>query len=237
MSNEANTCREYILPKLRAAGWDAEPRQIAEQVFFTDGRIVVSGSAARREPRKYYFDGGSVQVAAEFVFELDGDGRQINVTKLTDHIARQVRTLYRNSEEIRALWVNLDARNEVVRKLAERGVAFDELAKAAGQPEADPFDLLCHLAFAAPLLTRREWAVKLRRNRQDFFDRYGPQARAMLNDLLDKYAAHGTAQFSISDALKVPPISQRGNISEIIGFFGGAETLRKAVNALQQLYS
>jgi type I restriction enzyme R subunit len=53
MSNEADTCREYVLPKLRAAGWDAAPRQIAEQVFFTNGRIVVSGSTARRGPRKF----------------------------------------------------------------------------------------------------------------------------------------------------------------------------------------
>jgi len=136
------------------------------------------------------------------------------------------------------VWADPNARNEVVRTVAERGVAFDELAKAAGQPEADPFDLLCHLAFDVPLLTRRERADKLRRNRQDFFDRYGPQARAVLNDLLDKYAAHGAAQLSIPDALKVPPVSQRGNISEIIGFFGGAEKLREALSALQQqLYS
>ncbi len=77
---------------------------------------------------------------------------------------------------------------------------------AANQPDADPFDLLCHVAFNAPLRSRRERADRLRRDKKDFFDQYGPEAKTILNELLDKYADHGTAQFIIPDVLKVPPI-------------------------------
>ena len=76
-----------------------------------------------------------------------------------------------------------------------------------GTPDADPFDLLCHLAYNAPLLTRKQRAEKLRKEKKDFFDQFGPEARAIINELLDKYAEHGTAQFTIPDVFEVPPIS------------------------------
>lgn len=70
---------------------------------------------------------------------------------------------------------------------------------------------------------------------KDFFSKYSPDARAILNDLLEKYAEHGTAQFVIPDVLKVPPISEPGNHIEIAAYFGGPEKLRDAVNELQTL--
>jgi type I restriction enzyme R subunit len=122
--------------------------------------------------------------------------------------------------------------------LEERGVSFSELAEAAQQPEADPFDLLCHLAFNAPLRTRRERAQRLRETRKDFFDRFGPEARQILEELLEKYAEHGDAQFVLPDVLHVPPLSAHGTVPDIVKLFGGAEQLRSAVTELQaQLYA
>ena len=83
--------------------------------------------------------------------------------------------------------------------------------------------------------TRRERAQRLREERKDFFDQYGPEARGILGELLEKYAEHGTAQFVLPDVLKVPPISERGNVIEIAKMFGGSEKLRDAVNQLQTL--
>ena len=96
-----------------------------------------------------------------------------------------------------------------------------------------PFDLLCHVAYNAPLRTRRERAQALRRERKDFFDQYGPDARTVLNDILDKYVEYGTAQFQIPAILKVPPISERGTVIDIAQMFGGAEQLRDAVAKVQ----
>lgn len=117
--------------------------------------------------------------------------------------------------------------------LRDRGIDFDHLAAEAGQPDADPFDLLCHLAYNAPLRTRRERAERLRREQADFFDRYGPRGHDVLRALLDKYEQHGTAEFVLPDALRVPPLSTFGNVMEIAGLFGGAEQLRAAVTELQ----
>jgi type I restriction enzyme, R subunit len=185
------------------------------------------------ERRKFYFDGGQVEVAAHLVYELDPNGKQLRVVRYTDYAADAVRTLCPSAQELRKQWANPDQRNEIIQALAERGVSFEELAEQAKQPDADPFDLLCHLAFNAPLRTRRERAQRLRQDRKDFFERYSPEAREILDELLEKYAQHGDAQFVLPDALHVPPISQHGQPGEIIRLFGSPENLRQAVTDLQ----
>lgn len=185
--------------------------------------------------RKFYIDGGRVEIAAHLVYELDADGKQLRVVRFGEYTAEKVKTLYPSAAELRAQWSNPEARAEIINLLEKRGINFDELAAATNQPNADPFDLLCHVAYNAPLRTRRERAERLRREQQDFFERYAPQARAILEELLEKYAEHGTAQFVVPDVLKVPPISERGNVIEISRLFGGTENLRGAINQLQTL--
>jgi type I restriction enzyme R subunit len=78
----------------------------------------------------------------------------------------------------------------------------------------------------------------LRSDRKDLFDKYGPEARQILDELLEKYAEHGDAQFKLPDVLHIPPISEHGGPAEIIQIFGGVDELRDAVNALQsELYA
>lgn len=188
--------------------------------------------------RKFYFDGGHVEIASHLVYELDPDGRQLRVVRYTDYAAEKVRTLCPTAPELRAGWSDPQTRSAIIRSLEERGIDFTALAEATEQPEADPFDLLCHLAFNAPLRTRRERAQHMRESHKDFFAQYGPEARQILNELLEKYAEHGDAQFVLPDVLQVPPLSQHGTVADIIKLFGGTERLREAVTELQvQLYA
>jgi type I restriction enzyme, R subunit len=198
-----------------------------------DGATIVEPPTG--EPRKFYFDGGQVEVVAHLVHELDPNGKQLRVVKYTDYAAESVRALAPNSAELRERWADAEKRREIIAALAERGIDFDELLEQAGQPDSDPFDLLCHLAFNAPLRTRRERAQSLKSERKDFFERFGPEARAILEELLEKYAEHGDAQFLLPDVLRVPPISTHGQPAEIIRLFGGPDQLRQAVNDLQGL--
>ena len=172
------------------------------------------------------------------VYELDPDGRQLQVVRYTDYAAEAVRTLCPTAPALREQWSDPTKRSEIIQGLAERGVSFDELADVAQQPDADPFDLLCHLAFNAPLRTRRERAQQLKADKPSFFARYSPEARAVLEELLDKYAEHGDAQFVLPDVLRVPPISNHGQVAEIVRLFGGVDRLRSAVTELQnELYA
>jgi type I restriction enzyme R subunit len=185
--------------------------------------------------RKYYIDGGQVAIATHLVYELDPDGKQLRVVRFVDYTAEKVRTLFTNAHELREEWADPVKRVDVVAALEECGIAYEHLAEEAGQPDADPLDLICHLAFNAPLRTRRERAQRLRSERKDFFEQYRAEARQILEDLLDKYTEHGATQFEVPDVLEVPPINAFGNVIEIAKLFGGVSKLRLAVNQLQAL--
>jgi len=119
---------------------------------------------------------GQVEIAAHLVYELDPDGRQLRVIKFTDYTAEKVRTFWRTpADSVR--WADSRERAAIIAKLAEQGIDFVELAAATGQPDADPFDLLCHVAFNAPLRTRRRARATIEERQEDFFERYGPKAR------------------------------------------------------------
>lgn len=196
------------------------------------------GGGAPSERKKFYFDGGSVEIVQHYVSELDADGNQLRVVKFTDYTKEKVRTLFTGVDDLREKWANPNHRKEIIEQLEERGISFDELTAATGQYDADPFDLLCHLAFNAPLKTRKERAARVRKTQQSLFDQYGPEAREILNHLLDKYEQHGTAQFVLPDVLQLPPINGFGNVMEIAGLFGGVDQLRSAVDQIQtELYA
>jgi type I restriction enzyme R subunit len=187
------------------------------------------------EPRKFYVDGGTVEVIHHLIYELDGDGKRLTCKKLTDWTGEKVRTLYPTPAVFRAEWIIADKRKAIIEALAERGIDLEHLAEEVGRPDDDPFDLLCHLAWSAPLRTRRERAEHLRQTHADFFDHYGPKARAVLEALLEKYADHGATQFALPEILRVSPLTELGNTSEIARRFGGPKRLREAVNELAGL--
>jgi type I restriction enzyme R subunit len=187
------------------------------------------------QPRKFYIDDGSVEVVHHVVYDLDSDGKRLTARKLTDYTGEKVRTLYPTASALRADWTIAGKRQAVIEALEEKGIDLEILAETVGQPEADPFDLLCHLAWNAPLRTRRERAARLRREKKDFFEKYEADAREVLEALLEKYAVHGAAQFALPDTLKVPPLSGLGNVSEIAMRFNGPEKMKAAVDSLSEL--
>ena len=118
----------------------------------------------------------------------DSEGKRLTCKKLTDWTAEKVRSLYASEGALRAAWAVGDKRKEVVEALEERGIDLDSLGEEIGRPDDDPFDLLCHLAWNAPLRTRRERAERVRLERKDFFDQYGEEARA----ILEAFGMHNT---------------------------------------------
>jgi type I restriction enzyme R subunit len=180
-------------------------------------------------------DNHPVEIVGAVVWDLDADGKRLRMVKLTEYAGEKVKTLWRTPEELRDAWMDLERRQEIVDELAKRGIEFESLADAARMPDADPFDLLCHFAFQSPVRTRKDRAAKLKNNPAAFLGKYGKDARAVLSAMLDKYSDHGTEQFSIPEILEVPPISEYGNVAEIVDYFGGVQELRSAVSEMQRL--
>jgi len=237
--------------------FDGDPVQVTEEQMDGSGETVATQTLVdQQEPtahddeapatsltfdddeaprRKFYVDSGVVEIAAHLVYELDADGRRLQVKKFTEYTGESVRKMYPSAAELRGRWSNADERAIIIGALEAKGISFEELAEASKQPDADPFDLLCHVAYSAPIRSRRERAEAARIGGKAFFDKFANGARTVLNELLEKYVEFGTAQFQIPDILKVPPISQHGNVVEIAGFFGGPDQMRQAVGELQQL--
>jgi type I restriction enzyme R subunit len=198
-------------------------------------RGTIGGSDDDTPPRKYYFDGGQCEVIGEVVYELDPNGNRLCSFKLVDYTKEQVRILYRSALEIQQRWVNPDGRSKIIDDLANRGIDFEELKTVTNQPDADPFDLLCHIAFNAPMMTCKQRAERLKRQKKDFFDQYSADAKAILEILLDGYTLGGPQQLIIPASLKVKAVEKYGNLSEIAAKFGGGEKLKQAIEQLQFL--
>ena len=187
------------------------------------------------EPRKFYVENGKVSIATHLTQDLDSEGKQLRATEFRDYTCEVVRSLFVDVAAFRHGWADADRRSEILSELKAKGISADEAGEAFGNPDADPFDLLCNIAWNAPVLTRKERAARLRQHAQSFFEKYSEHARQILDTLLAKYAEHGPAEFSIPDSLKVPPLSELGNVTEITQRFGGIDEFRAAIAELQEL--
>jgi type I restriction enzyme R subunit len=196
--------------------------------------LVISDSSRPPGPRKYYVDDAQVEILAELVYELDADGRRLRTVSLTDYAGEKVRNLYRSISELRAKWTDPKYRDDVRRELEDRGIDLSDLASRTPQPDADPFDILCYVAFSAPLKSRRERAEAARK-KSGFWERYTPEAKAVLSAILDKYSEYGVDQLAVPAVLEVPPISEMGNVIELAGRFGGAREMGEAISELQTI--
>jgi len=212
----------------------AVPDNERQNVLTPPQRLVLADDREERT-RKYYVDGGEVEISTELVYELDSSGNRLRTIEYTDYTREQVQGMYASFDDLRSHWSSAEERKAILDCLEERGISFAHLAKVTGQAEADPFDLLCHVAFNTPILTRRQRAEQVKRTRPDFFAQYSPIAQEVLHEILDKYIEYGFEHLGDMQVLKVPPINEHGNVVEIATVFGGLQELKQAVTELQNL--
>jgi type I restriction enzyme R subunit len=186
-------------------------------------------------PRKYYLDNVQVYIAGEQAFELDPEGNVLKTIQFTDYVSDHIRRLNLTAEHLRKTWPLAEQRAEILNQLRARGIDPDHLAHVTHQEDADALDLLLHVAYNAPLVTRRERAEKLRQKKSNFFNTFTPAAREILNSLLEKYADYGIGEFDqLPRVLQVSPFDSYGSPYEIYQLFGGAEKLLQAVDEMQR---
>lgn len=208
-----------------------------EEIIIDDPEppIIIDPPEPPVDPRKLYVVNGTVEVTTHVTHDIGADGKQLKVTEFHAYTGDVIRSLFPDLATFRHRWADPDRRAEILLALTEKGINADKAAEEFGKPEADPFDLLCQLAWNVPILTRKERAARLRSAKPDFFTTYSEPARQILDVLLNKYAEYGPAEFVIPDSLMVPPLSELGNVIEITRRFDGPEKFRAAVVKLQQL--
>jgi type I restriction enzyme R subunit len=182
---------------------------------------------------KYYVDGVEVTVLRERVQYFDKNGKPITES-LKDYTRKAVRSNFASLREFLHRWTSAEKKEALLAELAEQGVFLDALEAEVGR-SYDPFDLVCHVAFDQPPLTRKERAEDVRK--RNYFGKYGEQARRVLNALLDKYADEGIVPVEDLEVLKVQPLNELGTPVEIIQMFGGRAGYLQAVAELEaELY-
>jgi type I restriction enzyme R subunit len=206
-----------------------------EEITFEKPEIRNPFSTAGFVPNiKVVVNGVDVSVLVSRELSFDKDGKLIT-RKLTDYTKEIVTEQFSTLNDFLNKWNESDKKETIIKELEEKGVPVDDLINSVDK-KLDLFDLICHVAFDQPPLSRRERANNVRK--RDYFTKYGEQARQVLEALLDKYADEGIENIESLDVLNVIPFTEFGSRVEIVrNIFGGREKYLEAVKELEnELY-
>lgn len=183
---------------------------------------------------KFYVDDVEVTIIAERVQYYSDDGKLITES-LKDYTKKNIKKEYTSIDDFLSVWLDSSKKMAIVNELEKQGVMFEALKDEIGK-DYDPFDIICHVAFDKPALTRYERSKKVRE--ESYFDKYSEKARGVLNALLDKYADQGLNNLESMETLKILPDEIYGTPLQIVGYFGGKEKYLEAIIELEnKLYS
>ncbi|MDZ4283046.1 MAG: DEAD/DEAH box helicase family protein [Hydrogenophaga sp.] len=193
------------------------------------------GSGAADGPKKYILGNNvTVMIARERVQYLNAQG-QLITESLRDYTRINLRKRFDSLDQFLQAWQQADRKAALLQELEGQGVLLEALADEVGK-DLDPFDLLLHVAYDQPLLTRRERARRVQK--RNVFTQYGPVARKVLEALLDKYADEGIATIEADNVFSVQPFTHLGSPAELVRSFGGRPQYLSALQTLErELYA
>ena len=179
--------------------------------------------------KKIYVDGVSATIVAERIEYLDEHGKLVTES-LRDFTRKALRKRFASLDDFLRRWNTAERKQAIIEEMASEGLPLTVIAEELGTG-LDPFDLVCHVAFDAKPLTRRERAESVKK--RDVFAKYGEQARAVLGALLDKYADEGVLNLDDANVLRIPPLDRLGTPFQLVSAFGGRPGFERAVHDLQ----
>lgn len=180
--------------------------------------------------RKFHINGVTVGVVSQRVQYYDADGRLVTES-FKDYTRKTVLKECASLDDFVRKWQDADRKAAVIKELELQGILWDVLAEEVGK-DLDPFDMLCHVVYGQPPLTRKERADNVRK--RNYFTKYSDAAQTVLSNLLDKYADAGVEEIENIQVLKLKPFDQMGTLQEIItDGFGDKGTYMQAVSDLE----
>ena len=179
--------------------------------------------------KKIYVAGVDVSILSERKQFLDSNGKLITCN-LKEYTKTGILTSYRSFDSFLQAWNDAEKKKIIIQELENQGLIFEEL-KEEIKSDLDIFDLICHIAWDAPALTRKERAENVRK--RNYWTKYGEQARNVLNALLEKYAETGIENIEDMKVLTVEPLKDLGTPSEIVNIFGGKQNYLAALKELE----
>ena len=177
------------------------------------------------EVRKYYVNNIPVSVASERVQYYRKDGKLITES-LKKYSKSNIISEYRSLDGFIKKWNEAEKKEELFKEMAENGIFIEALREEVGT-DFDAFDLVCHVAFDMPPLTRRERADNVKK--RNYFAKYGEKANKVIDGLLDKYVQNGITSIENTSVLKLNPLRDMGTPVELVKAFGKREDYENAV--------
>ena len=182
-----------------------------------------------RKIKKFYVNNIPVAIAHERVQYYGKDGKLITES-LKDYTRNNVLKTYASQIEFSKKWKSAERKEDLIREFAEQGILIEALKQEVGK-DMDEFDLVCHIAYDQPPLTRKDRANNVRK--RNYFAKYGELAQEVIFKLLDKYEEHGLIQIEKGSVLKVKPLNELGSPVQLVRAFGGKEEFEKAIKELE----
>ncbi|TCQ72258.1 type I restriction enzyme R subunit [Raoultella ornithinolytica] len=180
--------------------------------------------------RKFHVNGVAVGVIAQRVQYYDADGKLVTES-FKDYTRKTLLKEYASLDDFTLKWQGAERKQAIIRELEQQGIIWEVLAEEVGK-ELDPFDMLCHVVYGQPPLTRKERAENVRK--RNYFTKYSDAAQAVLNTLLDKYADAGVQEIESIQVLKLKPFDSMGTLPEIIkSGFGDRNGYNQAISELE----
>ncbi|WP_335919194.1 EcoAI/FtnUII family type I restriction enzme subunit R [Shewanella algae] len=184
----------------------------------------------QEEVRKFHVSGVEVKKIAERVQYYDSDGKLVTES-FKDYTRKAMAKQFTSMDDFTRKWNDADRKQAIIDELAEIGIIWEALEQEVGK-DMDPFDMICHVVYDQPPLTRKERADNVKK--RNYFTKYGDVAQEVLSNLLEKYADAGVNEIESITVLKVAPFNEIGRPTEIIKKgFGDKEAYLKAVNELE----
>jgi type I restriction enzyme R subunit len=210
--------------------------ETGEEIIFEDPELRTpptdeEDEGETPEPReKFYVKDVDVTVLITRELYFDKDGKPITIS-LKDHTKEIVTGKYKSLNDFLNAWETTERKTVIINELAEQGILVDELLNAVNR-DVDLFDIICHVAYDQPPLTRKERAENVKK--RNYFIKYGEQCKVILEKLLEKYADEGVDNLENMEILKVKPLTDYGSAIEIINYFGSKTKYLFAVKELEQ---
>jgi type I restriction enzyme R subunit len=196
-----------------------------------DGTWITKEPSDKRE--KIVVNGVDVSILVSRELHFDHQGRPITIS-LKDHTRNLIKEQFASLDDFLIKWKNTDRKEAIIAELSAQGLMVDSLYETVDK-QVDLFDLICHIAYDQPPLTRKERANAVKK--RNYFTKYGEQSRKVLEALLDKYADEGIENIESMEVLKVNPFDGFGSPLEIIKEFGSKDKYLQAVKELEsELY-
>ncbi|EGR1274161.1 TPA: DEAD/DEAH box helicase family protein [Vibrio parahaemolyticus] len=207
-----------------------EPEQTYSNNSSDDGSTGGDDWNDENKVRKFHVNGVSVKALAERVQYYDSDGKLVTES-FKDYTRKTMAKQFASLDEFTKRWNDADRKEAIIEELAREGILWEALEDEVGK-DLDPFDMICHVVYDQPPLTRKERAENVKK--RNYFTKYGETAQQVLNNLLDKYADEGVQEIENIHVLKVKPFDEMGRPLEIIKKgFGGKNQYLEAVQDLE----